>query len=235
MTCPQPPGSPWHQNYPRCARSPSAPSQFILTSRYIEPHPAARRPGPFGSDPIGPQCLAQARRDGRRVPVCDRHTHVRDRCLSAEGPTLARRIHPLDAVSEAERRRPHMVHPDRDLGVLKSLEAVEPSELGLAQHGISSPCPQRRVPVADRLHEGAHRLVTPAEIPHVENNAERVDLKETNIHGVPKTVVTHRILLPILARRHATGSRMAMHSTWCVIGQASKARRDRILYPPSRA
>src|SRR5450631_3727070 len=81
-----------------------------------------------------------------------------------------------------------MLHRHGDLGVLKSLKAVDPLELSLAQHGVQTAGPQRRISVAERLHEGAHRLVTPAEIPHVEHDAKGVDLKEADLQRVPKTL-----------------------------------------------
>src|SRR5674476_1699709 len=82
-----------------------------------------------------------------------------------------------------------MLDPHRNLGVLKSLGTVDPLQRCLAQHGVQPARPQGRVSVPERLHESAQRLVTPAEVPHVEDGPEGVDLEEANIKGVPKTLL----------------------------------------------
>ena len=58
--------------------------------------------------------------------------------MSAACPFLAGGIHALDVIAKLKRRGPHVVHLDRDLGVLESLQAVEPLKFRLAQHGIQS-------------------------------------------------------------------------------------------------
>ena len=95
-------------------------------------------------------------------------------------------VDPVDVVSESEGRGAHVVHQHPDLRVLERLQAVGPLDLGVAQDGVKPLRPQRRVAVADRLHEGAHRLVAPAEVPHVEDHSKGVDLKEANIHWIAK-------------------------------------------------
>src|SRR5450631_316210 len=174
MTRPRPPKSPWHQNCPRCSRSPLVPSARYLDVK-ISNHTRPKTIRCTGSGMVRHQCRAQAGRYRDLVAASDLHTYVGDRHLSAPGATLSaltRGFDPLDVISEAKRCRPHAVHPHRDLGVLESLKAVEPLKLGLAQNGVQPLGPQRRVSVADRLHEGAHRLVAPAEVPHVEHDAE---------------------------------------------------------------